>query len=300
MVQERTNRLPDVDIPWSELRLVLAVQREDSLRGAAKALRLSHPTISRRLSELQEHLGVKLLERHGRRLRLTAAGEDLAATAARIETEVHSLGRRIAGRDHRLEGTVRLAMSPTMLAGLAPHLPRLRAQHPGICIELATGLGFANLTRREADIAIRFTNAPHETLVGRKVSVFESAAYVRSDAERRWGDDKARWPWVDWDEAHRHHSSARWIAELLPDAPIAARCESSLVMMQLVGGGVGAGFVPTMLAERDSNLRRLPEFPNFRRDIWLLTHADLRNVGRIRAVMDWLGAVLSGPEDVWR
>ena len=120
------------NLPWSDLRLVLAIQRERSLRGAAKRLRISHPTVSRRVADLQQGLGVMLLEREGRSLRLTAAGEDLAQTAARIEVEVDGLSRRIAGRDHRLQGCVRVALSPSMFAALAPYLSEFSALYPGI------------------------------------------------------------------------------------------------------------------------------------------------------------------------
>ncbi len=285
--------IQEIEIPWSELRVVLAVRRAGTLRGAAGSLAISHATISRRISELQDQLGVHVFEREGRRLRLTAAGEDLADTAARIEAEVHGLGRRIAGRDHRLEGTVRIALSPTMLAALAPSLPDFESRYPGIQLDLSTSLGFASLTRREADIAIRVTNAPHDTLVGRKLSLFEICARVSPALIDRAGNDPQHWPWVDWDEAHQHHSSARWMQQHIDVSRIRARCESSLTMTQLVEAGVGAGFVPTMLAK--NGLKRVEprdEYPVFTREIWVLTHADLRDTGRIRATIDWLSEQL--------
>jgi DNA-binding transcriptional LysR family regulator len=292
-------KLRDLDIPWSELKLVLAIQREGSLRGAAKALRISHPTVSRRVAELQDGLGVHLFEREGRRLRLTVAGEDLAATAARIEMEVDGLGRRIAGRDHRLEGVVRVALAPSMFAALAPALPDFSEVHPGIELELITSLGFASLTRREADIAIRHTDSPDEILVGRKLSVFEQAVYVTRSLEARLratgNGDPLTWPWIDWDESHRHHSSARWVSENIEADKVVVRCDNSLTMYQLARAGMGVGYVPTMLAAPDPELVHVePQeaFPVFHRGIWVLTHADLRNMGRIRATMQWLGELL--------
>lgn len=289
----------DIDIPWSDLRLVLALQREGTLRAAAKALRLSHPTVSRRIAELQSQLGVQLFEREGRVLRLTDAGEDLAQTAARIEVEVDGLGRRIAGRDHRLEGRVRISLSPSMFAALSPALADFGERYPGIELELTTGLGFASLTRREADVVIRQTNAPDETLVGRRLSLFEGAAYVSRSLQARMlaagEDDPRRWPWVDWDEAHRHHSSAGWMREHIDPAQIVVRCDNSLSMYQLVQSGIGAGYVPTMLAAPDPELLRIEPrdaFGCFQREIWVLTHADLRNTGRVQATVRWLGEQL--------
>lgn len=287
------------EIPWSDLRLVLTVGREGSLRAAAKALRISHPTLSRRVAELQDRIDVRLFEREGRRLRLTAAGEDLSQTAARIENEVNGLARRIAGRDHRLEGVVRVALSPSMFAALAPALPTFAERHSGIQLEFVTGLAITNLTRREADIAIRFTDSPQETLVGRKLSVFEQAVYVSRSLQSRMlaagHEDPRAWPWVDWDESHRHHSSARWVSKTIERHNIVARCDSSLALHQMIKAGVGVGFSPTMLAGPDPELLRVQmesSLPVFNRSIWVLTHADLRATGRIRATMEWLADLL--------
>ena len=290
----------DPEIPWSDLKLVLAIQREGTVRAAAKALRISHPTVSRRVGELQEGLGVHLFEREGRGLRLTAAGADLAQTAERIETEIDGLGRRIAGRDHRLEGVVRVALSPEMFAALAPALPEFSSLHPGIELELVAGLDFASLTRREADVAVRVTNSPDESLVGRKLGQFEQAVYVSRALQARMqaegNNDPLTWPWIDWDERHRHHASARWVSEHVDPDRVAMRCDSSLAMFQLVEAGVGVGFVPTMLLGRSRDLIRVrtrDEIPTFRRSIWVLTHPDLRTTGRIRATVEWLGRTLS-------
>ena len=292
-------------LAWSDLQWVLVIKREGTLRAAARALRLSHPTLSRRVAELQDALGVHLFERDGRRLRLTAAGEDLARTAARIEPEVDGLSRRITGRDHRLQGVVRVSLTPSALAALAPALADFNARYPGIELEFLTGLTLANLTRREADIALRFTLDPPETLVGRKLSVFQQAVYASQQLTtylRTQGDDQPEsWPWIDWDEAHRHHSSARWVNEHLPNARVVARCESSMSMYLLVKAGVGVGFVPQMLAARDEELVPMQgQLPVFNRDIWVLTHEDLRTTGRIRVALEWLHTLLYVPDSgVW-
>ncbi|MEM7608194.1 MAG: LysR family transcriptional regulator [Myxococcota bacterium] len=286
-----------MNIPWSQLRLALAIHREGSVRAAAKALRVSHATVSRQLAELQSDMGVRVFERDGRKLRLTEAGEDLVETAARVEVEVDGLSRRIVGRDHQVEGVVRLALSPSMLAALAPVVVQLSEKHPLLELELVTGLSFANLTRREADVAIRFTNDPQETLVGRKLSLFEQAAYAeRALLERLLEqNDIDTWPWIDWDEAHAHHASAVWMRKNVRPERVVARCDSALGMYQLVRTGLAVGFAPTMLAEPDPSLVRVAprgELPVFHRGIWVLTHEDLRRTGRVRATVDWLAEVL--------
>lgn len=298
----------DPRIPWSDLKLVMTIGREGSLRAAAKALRISHPTVSRRVAELQADLGVHLFEREGRRLRLTAAGEDLAQTAARIEVEVDGLSRRIIGRDHRLEGLVRVALSPSMFSALTPALPDFWRRHPGIQLEFVTDLALASLTRREADIAIRFTDSPPETLVGRKLSKFEQAVYVHRSLQAQLIadglNDPLEWPWVDWDEAHSHHSSARWVTANVEPERVVVRSDNSLTMFQLLASGAAVGFAPTMLAAPHPDLIRVEPrdaLPTFPRTIWVLTHADLRDTGRVRATTQWLGELLFVEnQGVWR
>ncbi len=251
---------------------------------------------------------MSLFEREGRKLKLTAAGQDLAQTAARIESEVHGLGRRIAGRDHQLQGVVRLSLAPSMFAALAPALPDYRTRYPGIQLELLTSLNFAHLARREADIAIRHTNSPHEVLVGRKLSLFEGAAYIHRDLldslQHRGLEDSGLWPWIDWDQAHQHHSAAQWVKENIEQKQIVARTDSSLAIYQLVRAGLGAGFAPTMLAAPDPKLVRLKpiaDFPVFQRGIWVLTHEDLKDMGRIRATTEWLASILQVKDSkVWQ
>jgi len=286
-------------IPWSDLELVLAIGRGGSLRAAAKSLGVSHPTVSRRLADLHASLGVSLFEKKGRRLRLTPAGEDLTATASRIEAEVDGLQRRIVGRDHRLEGNVRVSLSPTMFAALTPALPEFYTRYPRITLEFLTAITFASLTQREAEVAIRFTNSPQETLVGRRLGQFQQAVYIRQDRlaafYAKGHDNPLRWPWIDWDEAHSHHSSACWVRDHVASEDVTLRCDNSLTMYQAVKAGVGVGFCPTMLAHPDPELVRVTTahaMPTFERGLWVLTHADLRDTGRIRATTDWLGGVL--------
>ena len=288
-------------IPWNDLELVLMLQREGSMRAAAKELGTSHPTLSRRLRELQESIGVSLVERDGKRLRLTAAGEDLARTAARVEAEVDAVSLRIAGRDHRLEGVVRVALSPSMLAALAPFIPEFHALYPGIQLELSSSLTLASLTRREAEVAIRFTNSPHETLIGRRTSTFEQAVFIRQDLLEHYQqagiEDPRDWSWVDWDDAHKHHESSSWVRANIEPARVVVRGDSSLALYNLIRSGVACGYAPTMLAVPDPTLVRAPAgalgaLPTFNRGIWVLTHEELKTNRRVRATADWIAELL--------
>jgi DNA-binding transcriptional LysR family regulator len=142
---------------WDDLHLVLAVFREGTLSGAARRLNVTHSTVFRRLGAIEEKIGARLFERFRDGYAPTPAGETAAASAVRLEDEVLTLERKLSGQDLKPFGTVRIATTDTLGAILMWHLPAMRALHPEIQLEIAISNAMANLTRREADIAIRPT-----------------------------------------------------------------------------------------------------------------------------------------------
>src|SRR6185436_10398436 len=142
---------------WNEPQLVLAVHRASSLTGAAKALDIDQSTAFRRLNALEARLGVRLFERlPGGAYQATPAGERMAAAAERMEDEALAIDRDIAGRDHRLSGRLRVTSSETLAyRKLTSHLATFRRTHPGIIVELVVDNRILNLSRREADVALR-------------------------------------------------------------------------------------------------------------------------------------------------
>jgi len=153
---------------WDDLRIVLAVSREGTLSGAARRLGVTHSTVFRRLGAIEEQIGVRLFERFRDGYVPTPAGETTAETAARLEDEVLTLERRLSGQDLRPSGVVRITTTDTLGTILMRHLQAMRALHPGIQFEVVISNAMANLTRREAEIAIRPTLEPPESLVGRR------------------------------------------------------------------------------------------------------------------------------------
>ena len=156
---------------------LLAVFREGTLSGAARRLGVTHSTVFRRLGAIEEQIGVRLFERFRDGYVPTPAGETAAATAARLEDEVLTLERRLSGQDLRPSGVVRITTTDTLGTILMRHLPAMRAVHPEIQFEVAISNAMANLTRREAEIAIRPNPEPPEILVGRRIADIAHAIY---------------------------------------------------------------------------------------------------------------------------
>jgi len=281
-------------VDWNGYRVLLAVGRAGTVRGAAEALGTSHATVSRRLARLQDALGAVLLQKQGRRLVLTDAGRQVLAAAEQVEQSMVDLQRHLDGQDQRLEGTVRLALSMGLVPAVARGLPALAARHPGIEIEMSTGWDFRSLVRREADIALRVVAQPHDTLVGRKLAPFPITVFGQGALLDRHGD--APWsalPWIGWVGGDTVPMN-RWLRQALPAAKEAVRVDNEASMHTLIREGVGVGFLPAILGDAEPALRRLgPKAPVFSMPLWVVTHPDLRRTPRIVAVVRWLASVLA-------
>lgn len=153
-------------VDWDELRYVLAVARDRTLMRAAVTLGVAHTTVGRRLKSLEDQLGVQLFDRTPEGLIATAAGEDLAAVAEQVEGEVLSVKGRVLGRDAQLQGKLRVSTVDTLFFGFESTFTSFMARYPSIDLTIATSSERVSLTRREADVVLRLSNAPPENLVG--------------------------------------------------------------------------------------------------------------------------------------
>jgi DNA-binding transcriptional LysR family regulator len=274
-------------LAWDDLRFVLAVDRAGTLAGAAARLGTSHPTVFRRLRDVERRLGVVLFERSRAGYTATEEGEELARSAAAVEREIAAVEQRLAGRDLRPAGTLRITTTDTLMAGLLPPLlARFQADHPAIQLEVTTSNALSGLSRREADLAIRAGGAPAEHLVGRRLCSVATALY-RPRSLRVKVEAIADAPWVMPDDSLSHLASVRWIEERGLVARATLRANSLLHVREGLRSGLGIGFLPCYLGDPDRALVRLaPPMPALSSDLWLLAHADLRKVTRLRAFYD--------------
>lgn len=275
---------------WDDLRLVLAIAREGTLSGAARHLRVTHSTVFRRLGTIEEGLGVRLFERFRDGYSATPAGETVAALAARFADDFVALERRLSGQDLRPSGTVRITTTDTISAMLMRHVPALRAAHPEILLEITVSNAMANLTRREADVAIRPTPQPPETLVGRRVANIAHAVYCSPSYLSDHDGDPADLKWIGLDDTLATTVIGRWMRENIRDAQIGLRVDALPALKDAALAGVGLALLPCYLGDEESRLHRAPPVsgPDVKSALWLLTHSDLKRTARIRAVMDFL------------
>jgi DNA-binding transcriptional LysR family regulator len=277
---------PDIT---ADLQTLLAIAREGTLAGAARRLRVNHSTVFRRLGATEARLETRLFERQGGSYATTAAGEDLLRTAERVEAEVEALERRLSGQDLRLTGSLRLT-APDDLAEVVvmPLLAEFRRGYPDITVELAVDNRMLNLTRREADIALRPTRRPPETLAGRRVGALASAVYGMAAADTAAAKEPAQ-RWIAWEEGAGPPQVTRWLADRVDRHVIGYRSNSLLNQASAVRAGLGLAVLPCFLGDSDRRLKRIDgPLPELETELWLLTHPDLQRTARIRVLLDLL------------
>jgi DNA-binding transcriptional LysR family regulator len=288
-------------LDWDDLRYVFAVHANGSVAGAARALRVNHTTVLRRIGAFEARLGITLFDRLPSGYVLTAGGEELVETASRINDSVTALERRLSGRDTRVEGTLRLATTDTLMASVLPKiLAAFHAAHPGVLMEVSTANAFASLTRRDADVALRPAADPPENLVGRRLSRIGFAIYgsgrlvEQLDAERADPAEPAGLAWIWPDATLASTAVGRWMHDRVPVTRPVLRTDSLVAMREAVAAGLGLAVLPCYLGDIDARMRRFGKpLPDVSTELWLLTHEDLRQTARVRAFMDFVGPALA-------
>lgn len=282
---------------WDDVRVFLAIHRGGSLAGAARALKVDQTTVGRRLQALEDSLDARLFDRTTDGVALTPAGEGILEAAERVEESVMALGRRVAGEDARVAGTVRIATSDTFVAGyLASCLRALRERHPDLVIEIATQQSFVALSRREADLAIRLrpAGAPPaaENVVRRKLydvpwSLYASAEYAAAHGLPQDEADLEGRDVIGYDEDAPPMPGSDWLRGVSATANVKLRATHPLTVVAAVRAGLGIGLLPALFAGGPAGLVRIGK-PITTSEGWLLVHPDLQRIARIRAVMDTL------------
>lgn len=279
---------------WDDLRLALAIAESGTLSGAAGALHISHPTLSRRLQLMERRLGTRLFERLPSGIRITAAGEELRQLALLMRDEVEALERRIGGRDRDEAGHVRLtapdAVSEYLLPGI---LQALCHSHPGLQLDLLVSNDVLPLAQHGADIALRVTGKPAESLRGRQVGTVSMAVYAARQLLPPDHRAVAGAPWVGFGAGLACSGPGVWLADNIPDDAFRFSANTLLGAAQAVKSGIGFGVLPCFVGSRLPEVLRVGEpIAELSQPLWLLMHKDAAALPRVRAASSALAAAL--------
>lgn len=282
---------------WDDFRFVKAIAEAGSLPAAAALLKVNHSTIFRRLNQIEEAVGHRLFERARTGYTPTPAGEKMLEAAGAMEGRVAAFARQVAGAEIAPTGEVRLTTSDTLLVHLLlPIMGEMREALPGIRLDLVVGNASLNLSKRDADVAVRATDDPPEALVGRRIASVAWALYGRrADFAAGAPVDLAAHDFVGMGENLANLAAVRFLKSEVAPERVVCRINTVLGLAEAVEAGIGIAHLPTFIGDRRPLLRRLaPPDGALAAGLWLLTHPDLRQVPRVRAVLDFLHAGLQG------
>jgi DNA-binding transcriptional LysR family regulator len=279
-------------LDWDDARLFLAVAREGSLRSAARKLGISQPTVGRRLARFETGASaVPLFDRFPEGLRLTDAGKSVLPLAERLEAAALALqGQRATPGPQ--PSSVRISVGEWAGDFLAQCLgePDRQRLPDSVALELVASDQTVNLTRREADLAVRHGRPETGDLYVSRVGTIACAAYAVPGTK---ADTAA---WITYAQEQAHYALSRWISATIAakDAPVSTRASSMSMQAAAARTGAGVAILPCYLGDRDPALVRvLGRIAQLDAPHWLIVHRDLRRLPVIRAVMDWVAHVFA-------
>lgn len=276
------------DIDWNDLRYVLVLSRKGVMASAAADLRVNETTVARRLARVEKILRGRLFSRREGRWIPTELGLVVVRRAERMEAEAFDLQLAAAGIDAQVSGVVRLTTTPLLMNWLVlPALAELLEQHSHLQLELIADPRNLSLTRGEADIALRPARPADELrAVARRIGKLDYAVYAPTRSRGK------QLPWIVHGMNEPTTVPAQWLSRAMRDDPgprPALIVNDSDVGLRAACFGLGRYVLPRRVGDAESSLFRL-KGPGlaFSRELWLIVHPELRHLGRIRAVIEWL------------
>lgn len=292
------------NMDWDIFRLVIAVADGGSAVAAAQRLGVNASTVLRRISRFEQENGLRLFERRQSGYTPTAECEAVIRTAREIEQSVAGIGRDLLGRDLRLEGKLTVTTTDALLeAVVAPLLVQFSQLHPQIELAVSVTTSRLNLSLQDADVAVRASKLPPQTLVGQRVSGLAFTAYglpgLIAELPRGRRAKLQNAPWVGIGDALRGSPVGAWMEKNVPADRILLTGDTFVATHACAVSGGGLAVLPCCLGDRSRKLVRvMPPPEDMMTSLWVLTHADVRNAARVKAFNEFMSRGLRGKADL--
>lgn len=286
---------------WDDHRFFLAIARERTLTAAGKSLGVSQPTVSRRLDALESKLRVRLFDRTRQGYELTAVGMDMFETVQQVEKDLVEVDRKIFGKDQDITGELRITCTEILFNGyLSPFVWQFLQKNPGIELGVICTRSQLSLSRSDADVAIRFTQTPPETLASRRLASVAYGVYTASgpSGSRFDADNREAWDWIGVQDDIYNRMLFGGVS---PGVRFKHQVDSMAAVQSMVRAGLGVTLLPCYIADQDPRLRRLEQdpIPDIRFDMWILYHPDVRRVYRVRLFTDFITDLILSDLDLF-
>lgn len=281
---------------WSNYKLILALHRVGTIRGAAEAIGVNHATVSRRLAQINLTYAAAIFDRTSDGYKATPLGLELVSAAEKIEAITFEADRKSRATRADLAGPIRLSVGePIAQYLLSDELARFAHEHKDIDLTVETSIDLVNLDRSDADVVIRGTQNPPDHLVGRRLFAFYLCEYCSRDYLQTTAPENRRWM-----RYSKSLATSDWIASTqFPNAPVSLKSDDIVWLHKAAIQGHGMIKNACYMADPDPGLVRLPgAVPTKAQDLWVLTHPDLTAAPRIKYFMRYLVDALKMKRDL--
>lgn len=282
---------------WNDLAVILAVCRSGSLSGAARMLGYNHSTVFRKINAIEEKTGVRFFERFPHGYAMTEAGRTAMQYAERIESEVHALGREVLGQDLQLGGNVRVTSPEGIATDIAPAiLAEFCRRNPEVTVDLVASNAALDLSRREAEVALRATRRPPDSSLGRKICDFRFALYAAPGyLDRSEGRTLQEHDWCLLQGIVQWLVPMIWKKASLGESRTVFTAGATRSVLNAAAAGIGITALPCYVGDADDRIVRVSAtLEPLNMELWILTHPDLRHTVRVRSLMEFLYEAFRG------
>ncbi len=292
-------------INWDDMRYFLVLSRKNSFVSAASEMKVTHSTVARRISALEESLQTQLFHRTEKGCRPTPAGENLIPFAEQLESVVMNLEEGISGYNSQLSGAIRIG-APDGIGNsyLASCLGMLQAAHQALDVELIAVPMYYSLSKREIDILITVQKPMGGNIVARKLSeymlgMFATREYLESRPEIKNRNDLKGHTFVGYIDDLLFDQDLRFMDEISPGLTVKFRSSTVVAQMSAVASGVGIGIIPYFMAHKEKSL--IPVLPekSIKRGYWLQVNPDSRQLARVRTTIDFIVDQIETDKDLF-
>lgn len=283
-------------VNWDNLRYVFMVANKGSIAAAARVLGVNRTTVLRRINAFQDNLNCRIFVRSESGYVLTPEAEKMINAAREVENTLFDMQREIIGRELKLEGEVRATTTDSFVVSLlGPHLASFQEKHPFIVVNLLSSNGVLDLSRRDADVAIRPTKSPDPNLIGHRLCDVEFGVYATADFIRHQNKDNIfSLNWVGLDDSFAGTQILNWYRSEIDQESVTMRCDSFVTLRMAAENGLGLALLPHFLGDSSDKLIRLDApTAELTTGLWILTHPDLVRSARVHAFITHFREALS-------
>ena len=281
---------------WNDLKYLLALAKEGSTLAAARSLGVDQSTVQRRLAELERRLGLELARREREGYRLTETGRALLGHAEQVREAILGFEHQASLARDSATGVIRVTCPEPIAIRLSQSalIERFHARHPGLRVDFMLSDRYLDLTKGEADIALRSGDTDHGELIGRKIgdslwAVYGSRRYLERHGAPAAIEELAEHDLVGFDPTMSQHRAAVWLQAVAPESRIVARNNSVLGVLSSAKAGMGLAPLPTAIADAEEDLVRVLGPIDELTRIWrILTTRELRRQARVATFFDYV------------